>query len=139
MMKLLIEDLEKEMTEVKTEERDSQADYDKYISDSAAKRRMDSKSLEEKMSRTADAEVSLQKTKRETKSKKADDYATALVLRDLHTDCDWLLSNFDVRKEARAGEMDALAKAKAVLSGADYSFVQLSSSRKRLRGKHHHQ
>jgi len=139
MMKLLIEDLEKEMTEVKTEERDSQADYDKYISDSAVKRRMDSKSLEEKMSRTADAEVSLQRTKRETKSKKADDYATALVLRDLHMDCDWLLSNFDVRKEARAGESDALAKAKAVLSGADYSLVQLSSSRKRLRGKHHHQ
>ena len=32
----------------------------------------------------------------------------------------------DVRKEARNGEIDSLAKAKAVLSGADFSMVQMS-------------
>jgi len=40
-------------------------------------------------------------------------------LQVLHKDCDWLLQNFDTRKEARADELDALGKAKAVLSGAD--------------------
>jgi len=44
----------------------------------------------------------------------------------------WLLKNFDARKAARSGEIDALGKAKAVLSGADYSLVQIAS--KRLRG-----
>jgi len=34
--------------------------------------------------------------------------------------CDWL-KNFDVHKEARAGEVNALKKAKAVLSGADFA------------------
>jgi len=34
-------------------------------------------------------------------------------------ECDWLLSNFQVRKEARSEEIDALKNAKAVLSGAD--------------------
>ena len=37
---------------------------------------------------------------------------------------------FDVRKEARTSEIDALGKAKAVLSGADYSFVQTGASRR---------
>ena len=32
-----------------------------------------------------------------------------------------LIKYFDMRKEARTSEIDALGKAKAVLSGADYS------------------
>merc|ERR1712159_791248 len=53
--------------------------------------------------------------------------ATMEFLKGLHADCDWLLQNFDVRKEARAGEVEALKKAKAVLSGADFSLLQISS------------
>ena len=34
----------------------------------------------------------------------------------------------EVRKEARAGEIDAIKKAKAVLSGADYSLLQVRIS-----------
>ena len=33
----------------------------------------------------------------------------------------------EVRKEARAGEIDAIKKAKAVLSGADYSLLQVKA------------
>merc|ERR1719238_739544 len=44
----------------------------------------------------------------------------------LHNNCDFLEKNYDVRKTARGNEIDALGKAKAVLSGADYSFIQLS-------------
>merc|ERR1719499_1284634 len=35
----------------------------------------------------------------------------------LHTQCDFLLKNFDVRQKARAAELDALAEVKAILSG----------------------
>jgi hypothetical protein len=38
---------------------------------------------------------------------------------DLHKSCDFVLKNFAARQEARANEMDALAEAIAVLSGAD--------------------
>ena len=38
-----------------------------------------------------------------------------------------LLQYFGVRKEARTSEIDALGKAKAVLSGADFSFVQMKT------------
>jgi len=40
----------------------------------------------------------------------------------LHADCDWLLKYYEMRKEARTNEIDAMAKAKDVLNGADYSF-----------------
>ena len=47
----------------------------------------------------------------------------------LHAQCDWILKFFDTRAEARNGEIDSLKKAKAVLSGADYSLVQKSARR----------
>ena len=42
---------------------------------------------------------------------------------------DWLLKNADARKAARNHEIDGLGNAKAVLSGADYSFVQTKTVR----------
>jgi len=46
---------------------------------------------------------------------------TEKELSGLHGECDWLLKNFDIRKEARQDELDAMQKAKAVLAGADFS------------------
>merc|ERR1719271_2139479 len=60
MIDLLIKDLDKEMTVAKTEEKDSQADYETMMKDSAAKRADDSKSLTEKTSTLAEMESSLQ-------------------------------------------------------------------------------
>jgi hypothetical protein len=39
---------------------------------------------------------------------------------DLHKACDFILQNFDIRQEARDQEIEALAQAKAILSGADF-------------------
>ena len=50
--------------------------------------------------------------------------ATLKVISSLRPECDWLMKYFDVRKDARVGEMDSLIKAKAVLSGTDYSLMQ---------------
>ena len=41
----------------------------------------------------------------------------------LHAECDWPVQYSRVRKEGRAGEVESLQKAKAVLSGADYSLL----------------
>ena len=46
-------------------------------------------------------------------------FATMNFLKSLHNDCDWLLQNLVVRKEARDGEVESLKKVKTVLSGAD--------------------
>ena len=53
--------------------------------------------------------------------------ATGQVLQRVRGECDWLLQNFDLRKEARAEEVEALGRAMAVLFGADYSFLQVSA------------
>merc|ERR1719410_3133232 len=127
MIDMLVADLEKEIQEMEFNEKDDQTEYEKMIEDSAAKRATDSKSLTDKEAAKADAEASLLKLKDDTKAKMTENMETMETLKDLHLDCDWLLQNFDVRKEARAGEVDALKKAKAVLSGADYSLLQTAS------------
>jgi len=94
------------------------------MEDSTAKRAADSKSLAEKEAAKADLEVALQKNGESLKATQMNAMANAKYISNLHIDCDWLISNFDARKEARAGEVDSLKNAKAVLSGADYSLVQ---------------
>jgi len=54
--------------------------------------------------------------------------ATMKYIQSLHSECDWLMKYFDVRKEARAAEIDSLVKAKAVLSGADFSLLQVKKN-----------
>merc|ERR1719352_763866 len=107
-------DLAKEMQESETEEKNDQEEYEQMVEDSANKRAADSKSLAEKQGAKADAEA----------------MANAEYIHNLHQECDWLISNFDVRKEARSGEVESLKTAKAVLSGADYSLLESNSVRK---------
>merc|ERR1719316_546041 len=45
---------------------------------------------------------------------------------DLHSSCDFVLKNFEIRQTARDQEIEALKQAKAILSGAKFSeFLQL--------------
>merc|ERR1719443_1206521 len=124
MIDMLVADLEKEIQEMEFQEKDDQGDYEKMIEESADKRARDSKSLTDKEAAKADGEASLLELKEENKAKMMENMHTMETLKDIHLDCDWLLQNFDTRKEARAGEVDALKKAKAVLSGADFSLIQ---------------
>ena len=50
--------------------------------------------------------------------------ATLEFISSLHAECDWPVQYSWVRKEGRAGEVESLQKAKAVLSGSDYSLIQ---------------
>merc|ERR1740117_2839645 len=127
MIDLLIKDLYKEMTVAKAEEKDAQGDYDQMMKDSADKRAQDAKSLEDKEAALADMKAGLEKDTEAKASAGKELAATVMYIQSLHNECDWLLQYFEVRKEARTSEIDALGKAKAVLSGADYSLVQMKS------------
>jgi len=124
MIDSLVGELETEIQEMEFEEKDAQSEYEEFIEDSANKRAQDSKSITDKESAKADAEANLIKLEDETKAKMTENMNVMESLKDIHLDCDWLLQNFDTRKEARSGEVDALKKAKAVLSGADFSLLQ---------------
>jgi len=124
MMDMLVRDLDKEMTEAEVTEKDSQKDYEQMMDDAAKKRADDVKDITEKEGVKADTETSvaaLEETHATTSEELA---AVKQVEAQLHGECDWLIQNFDVRKEARAKESEALKNAKAILSGADFSFAQ---------------
>jgi len=127
MIDLIVKDLDKEMTVAKTEEKDAQGDYETMMSDSKAKRSDDSKSLADKQGTLADLQASLNTSNEDKASTAKELGATNQYIQSLHNECDWLLKYFDVRKEARTSEIDALGKAKSVLSGADFSLLQASS------------
>jgi len=133
MIKLLVADLDKEMTEAETSEKDSQADYETLMKESAEKRATDSKSLADKEGDKASLEGDLQSHKEDLKEANTDHAATLKYIHALHTECDWLIKYYDVRSEMRASEVDALGKAKAVLNGADFSLVQAQSLRRQRR------
>jgi len=124
MLDMMVADLDKEITEIETEEKENQAEYETFMKDSAAKRASDAKSIEDKESAKADLESNLVSSSEEKTAKMKEAMNTAKFLSEVHGDCDWLLTNFETRKTARAGEVESLTKAKAVLSGADYSLLQ---------------
>jgi len=126
MMDMMIADLDKEIQEVEVEEKEGQKEYEQFMADSAEKRALDAKSIEDKEGAKADLEAKLLKDEESKKATMNEAMATHQYLADVHADCDWLLTNFETRKSARSGEIDALTKAKAVLSGADYSLIQKS-------------
>merc|ERR1719310_937461 len=117
------------MTVAKTEEKDAQGDYEQMMKDSAEKRAEDAKTLANKEAALADLQSSLEKSVESKASTTKELGATLQYIQSLHNECDWLLQYFEVRKEARTSEIDALGKAKAVLSGADYSLVQTRAQR----------
>merc|ERR1719350_1985803 len=121
MINMLITDLDKEMTQMTTDEKDDQAEYEKFVADAAAKRASDSKSIADKEEAKANLEAETQKMTEELKATMKAAMDKAAFIKDLHLDCDWLVANFEARKAARAGEVQSLRDAKAVLSGADYS------------------
>lgn len=126
MIDLLIKDLDKELTEATTSESEAQKDYEALMADAKAKRASDSKAVTEKEGAKANLESEAQEHKDAHASATKELAAHSEYIAGLHAECDWLVEHHQVRKDARASEIDSLNNAKAVLSGADYSLVQLS-------------
>merc|ERR1719352_301148 len=127
LIKKLTNDLKMEMQANDMEEKTAQEDYEELMADSAEKRAGDSKTITEKEAQKAGLEGDLDQATKDHKGATGDLLALGEYIAQLHGSCDFLLENFDVRREARSGEIDAIKKAKAVLSGADYSFVQVGA------------
>jgi len=127
LIQKLANELKMEIQSNEQEEKQAQKDYEELMAESAAKRAEDSKMITEKESQKAGLEGDLEQGKKDKKATATELMALGEYVAGLHGSCDFLLKNFEVRKEARAGEIDAIGKAKAVLSGADYSLLQVKS------------
>merc|ERR1719265_1500144 len=104
------------------------------MADAKEKRAEDSKTLTDKQGAKATAEADLNSAHTDLDSTSKELMATEKYIADMHAECDWLLKYFDVRAEARAGEIESLKKAKDVLRGADYSLLQVKGHKHNLRG-----
>jgi peptidoglycan hydrolase CwlO-like protein len=121
MIDTLINDVEKENQVMKLEEKDAQDDYEKFMSDAKEKRAADSKSMTDAEGSLAETDEQMVTDKGTLKNKNTELMETDKYLAGVHADCDFLLKYYDMRKEARTGEVDAMGKAKDVLNGANYS------------------
>jgi chromosome segregation ATPase len=131
----LMNDLKMEMQEDDMGEKTAQKDYEEMMGKSADKRAMSSKRIVEKEGELAGTEERLAKAKKTNKAQKTDLMDLGEYVASLHGSCDFLIQNFDKRKEARSNEIEAIKKAKAVLSGADFTaLVQTETSTTRTGG-----
>lgn len=136
MINMLVTDIEKENTELDLEEKHSQKLYEEFMAHAAEERQVTSKAITDKTATKADTAMTLEKSKESLKKQKKDQMETEKLTANIHAECDWILKYAEMRKEARASEIESLDKAKAVLSGADYSLLQ-NGHFKHLRGARH--
>merc|ERR1719488_368337 len=127
----MVADLNKEIQEAEVDEKNAQEENTEFMADSKEKRAQDSKAIVEKEGVKAGLEADLEAAHSDKKAEQKTLLATKEYLADVHGECDWLLENFDLRKGARAEEMEALKKAHAVLSGADFSLLQTGATVRR--------
>jgi len=122
MMDTIIKDLENGTKDAEYEEKTAQKDYGELMADSQETRAQDVKSITDKESSKATVEDSLLQTRTSRKQTAQDLKDAETMTQDLHASCDFIMQNFDVRKTARSTEVDSLKNAKAVLSGASFSY-----------------
>jgi chaperonin cofactor prefoldin len=105
-------------------ENEAQAAYESYITNSNAANAAASNSITNKSGEMAVAD----KDKIYATESRDATIQDLLLLGErnaaLHQDCDFLISNFDVRQSARGEEIDSLFNAKAIFSGANFGFLQ---------------
>merc|ERR1719197_1664215 len=122
LMEMMQKDLQADMKDAEADEQAAQKDYENLMTESAASRAQSAKSITDKEASKAQLETKLQETK-EAKALSVESLEDIqLTVNHLHTSCDFIMQNFDTRKEARTNEAESLKNSKAVLSGANFGF-----------------
>jgi len=124
LMDELIGDLKLETQRAQSDESEAQRGYEKELQGSQDARKATSReivAMQEQKANIAEETHEAKKTHGEHKDELA---AIESKIAALHDECDFLLANMDLRKQARASELDAMRNALSILSGADFSFRQ---------------
>merc|ERR1719387_2227460 len=118
MMKLK-EEITADMAEAETEEKFSAKDYTRVMKEAKDTHAQDTKSLTTQKNMKAELEVKLTEAKeaRTTTMKELENINSYMV--QLHTECDFLIRNFEAREEARIQEAVGLKSAESVLTGEE--------------------
>merc|ERR1719231_1676361 len=99
-------------------EMSSQQAYEGFIKDSNKAINSLTKEISDKTEMKATAALDLQSSDESLKATVQELLGLAEVAHTIHTNCDFLLKNFEERQSKRSLEIDALNQAKAIFSGA---------------------
>jgi len=121
LMDMISKELETEIQEAEHNEKTAQKEYAELLADAQESKAANTKAIIDKTKSKADLETKNEdeKTSRIVTSDKLSNVKGYIA--DLHQSCDFVMANFEVRREARTSEMESLQNAKAVLSGSDFS------------------
>lgn len=120
LMDMMVKEMESDAKEAQYAEKTASKEYAELMADSQATRAQDTKSVVEKTTSKATLEGKLVEAK-EKKSLTFEELEEIMsYIHELHSSCDFIMENFDMRKEARTNEVESLKNAKAVLAGAVY-------------------
>merc|ERR1719261_547562 len=108
LMDMMVREIETDMKDAGYEEKTSQSDYAKLMEDSQDTRAANSKGIVTKAASKATLEGKLEAAKEADAATQTDLDLIASTLGDLHMQCDFLLQNYDLRKEARTNEIESL-------------------------------
>jgi uncharacterized protein (DUF885 family) len=104
-------------------EQDSQSAYESFVKETNGVVAALQAEIVSKQKAKADGDITATGTTEDQKSALADLERMKGEEADLHRSCDFTMKNFDIRQAARDEEVDALKQAKAVLHGANFSFL----------------
>merc|ERR1719271_1377115 len=99
-------------------EQDAQSSYVSFVTDTGKSLEAAQRSIAKKEEEKAEKEAARLSAISSKKGSEKELMALKKYEAQLHTSCDYVLKNFEVRQEARSQEMDSLGQAKAILSGA---------------------
>lgn len=120
LMDSIVLDLKKDSAAAEADEKNAQKEYVELMAESQASLEQYTKTLTNTNAAKAEMEKKLV-TAKEDKTISFEELNNAhTFLGDLHSTCDFVVSNFDMRAQARGTELESLKSAKAVLAGATF-------------------
>merc|ERR1719214_80957 len=116
LMEMLAKELADGITTAEHEEETAQKDYERLMSSSQETRAKNVESITTKEAAKADLDTKIEAPKEKKVNQETTLANVKQLLLDLHSKCDFIIENFDMRKAARVNEQEGLANAKSVLS-----------------------
>merc|ERR1719491_144807 len=104
-------------------EEDSQKSYEEFVKDTNGSIEEKNKDIIHKSKTQAKAEADLVQAKDDKEAVLLELEQLGNYKAELHSSCDFIVKNFEIRQAARDEEVEALKQAKAILSGAKFSML----------------
>jgi len=125
MIQQIINDAKAMESEAIRSEEDAQKAYEEFVKDTNNSIEEKSKDIVNKSETRAKAEADLVEAKKDKEAVMLELEQLANYKSELHSSCDFVMKNFEIRQTARDEEIEALKQAKAILSGAKFeAFLQ---------------